>query len=158
MRLMAMTEDGKEIFKLVKDTSGALKVSKTVYNWRSYVDFVNNIVIEGFVSSIAVSLQQLCEILDPVCIARNETLPLFDVKVDLVDQKIIFEPCFKAKGHFDPSRRKTVDDWLKDFFATVTCLSRLDLNSGDYMNEVKEHFQMQYLLSSVSDLIDNTEL
>ena len=42
---------------------------------------VNNIVIEGFVSSIAVSLQHLCEILDPLIIAKHEMLPLFEVKV-----------------------------------------------------------------------------
>ena len=41
---------------------------------------VNNIVIEGFVSSIAVSLQHLCEILDPLIIAKHEMLPLFEVK------------------------------------------------------------------------------
>ena len=42
------------------------------------MDFVNNVVIEGFVSAIAVSLQYLCEILDPLIIARHEMLPLFD--------------------------------------------------------------------------------
>lgn len=44
----------------------------------AYVDFVNNVVIEGFVSTIAVSLQYLCEILDPLIIARHELLPLFE--------------------------------------------------------------------------------
>lgn len=42
------------------------------------MDFVNNVVIEGFVSTIAVSLQYLCEILDPLIIARHELLPLFE--------------------------------------------------------------------------------
>ena len=46
--------------------------------FEAYVDFVNNVVIEGFVSAIAVSLQYLCEILDPLIIARHEMLPLFD--------------------------------------------------------------------------------
>ena len=32
-------------------------------------------------SSIAVSLQHLCEILDPLIIAKHEMLPLFEVKV-----------------------------------------------------------------------------
>jgi hypothetical protein len=35
-------------------------VSKVAAIWKNYVEFVNNIVIEGFVSSIAVSLQYLC--------------------------------------------------------------------------------------------------
>ena len=47
---------------------------------KAYVDFVNNVVIEGFVSTIAVSLQYLCEILDPLIIARHEMLPLFEAQ------------------------------------------------------------------------------
>eukprot|EP00928_Gymnodinium_smaydae_P023763 TRINITY_DN1947_c0_g1_i2.p1 TRINITY_DN1947_c0_g1~~TRINITY_DN1947_c0_g1_i2.p1 ORF type:complete len:4562 (+),score=1174.36 TRINITY_DN1947_c0_g1_i2:66-13751(+) len=159
MRMMNMTEGGKEIHKFVKDSSEALKVSKVATTWKAYVDFVNNIVIEGFVSSIAVSLQALCEILDPLIIAKHEMLPLFDVKVELIGDQIMFDPPFKnAEKPLDPSLRKTIDDWLKDFFATVTCMQRLDLNVGDYLNEIKEHFQMQCLFALVSELIDNTEL
>lgn len=158
MRMMTMSEGGKDIHKLVKDSSEALKVSKVANTWRAYEDFVSNIVIEGFVSSIAVSLQYLCEILDPLIIAKHEMLPLFDVKVELQDLAIVFEPAFRPAKPNDQSLRKMVDDWLKDFFATVTCMTRLDVKAGDYMNEIREHFQMQCLLALVSELIDNTEL
>lgn len=119
---------------------------------------VNNIVIEGFVSSIAVSLQHLCEILDPLIIAKHEMLPLFEVKIELQDSKIIFDPPFQSAKAGDISLRSTIDGWLKDFFATVTCMQRLDTNSGDYLSEIREHFQMQCLLALVSELIDNTEM
>ncbi|CAK0818712.1 unnamed protein product [Prorocentrum cordatum] len=155
VRMMAMTEGGKEIHKFLKDSSEALKVSKTEKIWKSYVDFVNNIVIEGFVASIAVSLQNLCEILDPLFIERRGELPLFDVKIELQNE-IVFDPPFRHLNG-DPSLRKTIDDWLKDFFGTVTCMARLDMSAGDYLNEIREHFQMQSLLSLVSDNIDNTE-
>merc|ERR1719197_1737690 len=91
VRLMSMTEDGKEIHKLVKDSSEALKVSKVSQNWKAYVDFVNNFIIEGFVSTIAVSLQYLCEILDPLIIARHKTQPPNDVKIEMQSSQIIFE-------------------------------------------------------------------
>jgi len=158
MRMMAMSEGGKEIHKFLKDSSEALKVSKVASNWKAYVDFVNNIVIEGFVSSIAVSLQCLCEILDPLIIAKHEMLPLFDVKLELLEKEIVFEPPFMHPDPFAPSLRMTIDGWLKDFFATVTCMQRLDVSAGDYLNEIREHFQMQCLLALVSELIDNTEL
>jgi dynein heavy chain len=155
VRMMAMSDGGKEIHKFLKDSSEALKVSKVATTWKAYVDFVNNIVIEGFVASIAVSLQNLCEILDPLFIERRGELPLFDIKIELQEQ-IVFEPSFRPKGS-EPSLRKTIDDWLKDFFGTVTCMARLDVSAGDYLNEIREHFQMQSLLSLVSDNIDNTE-
>jgi len=157
MRMMTQSEGGKEIHKFLKDSSEALKVSKIAPTWKSYVDFVSNIIIEGFVSSIAVSLQHLCEILDPLIIAKHEMLPLFDVKIELQNKEIIFEPPFQAPAG-EASLCLTIDGWLKDFFSTVTCMQRLDTGTGDYLNEIREHFQMQCLLALVSELIDNTQL
>jgi len=157
-RLFSMTDGGKEILKFVKDSSEALKVSKTASSWRAYVDFVNNIVIEGFVSSISVSLQCLCDILDPVSIEKLELMALFDVKIELQEPDIAFEPPFKSPKPLEPSLRRTINEWLKDFFATATCMPRLDVLVGDYLNEIKEHFQMQFLLAHVSELVDNTEV
>ncbi|CAJ1454626.1 unnamed protein product, partial [Effrenium voratum] len=105
--------------RFVKDSSESLKISKT-----AYVDFVNNVVIEGFVSAIAVSLQYLCEILDPLIIARHEMLPLFDVKIELQGDEIVFDPPFEDEDN--PSRttlRSTIDSWLKDFFAMATVMA-----------------------------------
>jgi dynein heavy chain len=157
VKLHQMSEDGKEIHKLVKDSSEALKVSKVSAIWKNYVEFVNNIVIEGFVSAIAVSLQYLCEILDPLIIARHEMQPLFDVKVELKDKEIIFEPPFLPSPDYPTSLRGVLDGWLKDFFSMSTTMQRIDSQTGDYLNEMKEHFQMQCLLALVSELIDNTE-
>ncbi|CAK0838245.1 unnamed protein product [Prorocentrum cordatum] len=157
-RMMAMNEGGKEIHKFLKDTSDALKVSKVSAIWKSYVEFVNNMVIEGFVSSIGVSLQFLCEMLDPLHMQRNEMLPLFDVKVELRNREITFDPPFQSVDRSAPSLRKTIDCWIRDFLGTVVCMFRLDVGVGDYLNEIREHFQVQTLLALVSELIDSTEL
>ncbi|CAD7954396.1 unnamed protein product, partial [Amoebophrya sp. A120] len=46
-----------------------------------------------------------------------------------------------------------------EFFAmAAVTMPRLDTGTGDYLNEMKEHFQMQCLLSLVFELIDNTEM
>jgi dynein heavy chain len=155
--LHTMSEDGKEIHKMIKDSSEALKVSKVAFIWKNYVDFVNNIVIEGFVSAIAVSLQFLCEILDPLIIARHDMQPLFDVKVELTNKEVVFVPPFMPAPNVQCSLRGVLDGWLKDFFAMATTMQRVDSQTGDYLNEMKEHFQMQCLLALVSELIDNTE-
>eukprot|EP00913_Durusdinium_trenchii_P034785 g32539.t1 len=57
----SLQDGGKEIHRFVKDSSESLKISKTAPTWKAYVDFVNNVVIEGFVSAIAVSLQCLAK-------------------------------------------------------------------------------------------------
>eukprot|EP00391_Amoebophrya_sp_Ameob2_P012303 CAMPEP_0178997204 /NCGR_PEP_ID=MMETSP0795-20121207/8796_1 /TAXON_ID=88552 /ORGANISM="Amoebophrya sp., Strain Ameob2" /LENGTH=56 /DNA_ID=CAMNT_0020689683 /DNA_START=19 /DNA_END=185 /DNA_ORIENTATION=+ len=56
-------------------------------------------MIEGFVSVIAVSLQYLCEILDPLIISRHDVQPLFDVKIELDPDtgEIVFDPPFAPR-------------------------------------------------------------
>jgi dynein heavy chain len=159
VKLMTMTEDGKELHKMVKDSSEALKVSKIAPTWKAYVDFVNNIVIEGYVAAIAVSMQYVCELLDPLSIARNEnTQPIFDIKVELRGEDVVFDPPFFALERGTLTLRSVIDGWLRDFFAMSTMMQRLDTATGDYLNEIREHFQVQCLLSLVSELIDNTEM
>ena len=158
-RLHLMGEQGKEIHKFLKDSNEALKVPKSANIWRNYVDFVNNIMIEGFVSVIAVSLQYLCEILDPLIISRHEVLPLFDIKIELESHtgEIVFDPPFSIIDGV--SLRGTINGWLKDFFAmAAVTMPRLDTGTGDYLTEMKEHFQMQCLLALVFELVDNTEM
>ncbi|CAD7941439.1 unnamed protein product [Amoebophrya sp. A120] len=160
-RLHMMGEAGKEIHKFLKDSNEALKVAKSSNIWKNYVDFVNNIMIEGFVSVIAVSLQYLCEILDPLIISRHDVQPLFDIKIELDPSsgEIVFDPPFAPKEKDGVALRGTINGWLKDFFAmAAVTMPRLDTGTGDYLNEMKEHFQMQCLLSLVFELIDNTEM
>ena len=159
-KLHLMSEEGKEIHKFLKDSAEALKIAKSATIWKNYVDFVNNIMIEGFVSVIAVSLQYLCEILDPLIIARHEVQPLFDIKIELDDKtgEIVFDPPFHGSSA-GATLRGTIQGWLRDFFAMAALtMPRLDTMTGDYLNEMKEHFQMQCLLALVFELIDNTEM
>jgi hypothetical protein len=59
--------------------------------WKAYFDFVYNIIIEGFVFAITVSLQHVCKFLNPLIITRHEMLPRFDVKI-VLGGEIRFEP------------------------------------------------------------------
>jgi dynein heavy chain len=42
-----LREGGKTIQNLVKETNKVLRVSNASGDWRAYVDFVNNIVVDG---------------------------------------------------------------------------------------------------------------
>lgn len=47
---------GKSIHQMVKDTNKALRVSNTSNDWRGYIDFVNNIVVDGLAKVVYTSL------------------------------------------------------------------------------------------------------
>eukprot|EP00435_Cladocopium_sp_Y103_P017644 s5473_g4.t1 len=133
--LAVFKHGGKEIHKFVKDSSEALKVSKVAANWKAYVDFVNNIVIEGFVSSIAVSLQHLCEILDPLIIAKHEMLPLFEVKIELQDSKIIFDPPFQF---LQEGARDLVEGFEEEGLSFRDIMDRIKVDIGRQIPALEE--------------------
>ena len=58
-RHAAVSDGSKDIGKLLSATNRALKVSKSALAWRTYVDFIQELVIEGLASSIIKTLEHL---------------------------------------------------------------------------------------------------
>lgn len=54
-----IADGGLEIAKLLSLTNKTLKVSKGAAAWKAYVEYVNDIVIDGFSSAILSSLKYL---------------------------------------------------------------------------------------------------
>ena len=60
-RYPEIKEGGHTLHSLLKDTCKTLKVSQGQPDWKAYVDFVNNTVVEGLASVVSLSLQALCD-------------------------------------------------------------------------------------------------
>ena len=58
-------------------------MSQGLADWKSYVDFVSNIVIAGLAKVAAVSLGYMCEQLDAGVMARESRSPLLEIDLDL---------------------------------------------------------------------------
>lgn len=82
-RQKEITDGAKEIHRLLAASNEVLKVSKGAPAWRAYVEFINEIVINGIASTLVSSLQFMLSQIDPVQLAASEKPPLFDVKLQL---------------------------------------------------------------------------
>lgn len=56
------------------------------------MDYVNEIVIVGLCKIITASTDKLCEIIDPSVYKKGEAIPMFEIKVEIEDRKIQFDP------------------------------------------------------------------
>lgn len=65
-----MRDVGKEIGKLLSSSNRILKASKASAAWRAYVDYVSDIVIQGFSNAITTTTSYLLQQLDADCLAR----------------------------------------------------------------------------------------
>ena len=57
--LSAIKEGGQEIHRLLKEVNRKLKISPTHPDWRSYVEFMNDVVVRGLIRIVAESLETL---------------------------------------------------------------------------------------------------
>ncbi|CAB1116950.1 unnamed protein product [Ectocarpus sp. CCAP 1310/34] len=67
-RYAEIKEGGKEIHNMLKENNKVLKCSNASPDWRGYVDFVNNVVVDGLSRVICASLEYL---LDQIGFASN---------------------------------------------------------------------------------------
>jgi dynein heavy chain len=136
-KLEDIKNHGKEIHKLMKDTAENIKPDKKSITWLAYVDYVNGLIVEGITEGINASLAFLA---DQISISFNKlhTLPpMFDIKVDLRDRDVVFDPSinFNKQGN---GIRNIVYKIVDDFISIAIQMPRLDTNTGDYLVEIKD--------------------
>jgi dynein heavy chain len=136
-KLEDIKNHGKEIHKLMKDTAENIKPDKKSITWLAYVDYVNGLIVEGITEGINASLAFLA---DQISISFNKlhTLPpMFDIKVDLRDRDVVFDPSinFNKQGN---GIRNIIYKIVDDFISIAIQMPRLDTNTGDYLVEIKD--------------------
>jgi dynein heavy chain len=138
-RLEDVRNHGKEIHKLLKDTFEHIKPDKKSPTWVSYVDYVNSLVIKGITEGICASMGYLADQISIPYNKHHQLLPIFDIRVDLQDRDVIFDPPinYTTKGN---SIRDIIQKIIDDFVSLAIQMPRLDTNSGDYLPEVKDQF------------------
>ena len=133
MRYAEMKTGGADIDRKLKDSMALLKVQKTAREWRGYVDFVNDVVVDGLVRVVVTSLSHLQEALNP-----TEPHPLLCVTLNLRGSHVQFMPTIvpSDRGGEDEgpvrSVRGIVDAWVQSFFGVGTLFARLDDANGRY--------------------------
>jgi dynein heavy chain len=155
-RFDEIRNQGKEIHKLMKDTADNIKPDKKAGTWLSYVDYVNGLVIDGITTGIHASLAYLADQISVPYNKLHACPPMFDVKVDLRDREVVFDPSIQSNGRGNGIRdilQKIVDD----FVSLSIQMPRLDTNSGDYLVEIKDQFELFGAMQTFSNHFHDTE-
>ena len=155
-RYAEIREGGRDISSFLKETNKVLKVSNASVHWRDYVDFVNNIVIDGLAHVITVSLEYLLDQIDPDSIKEGNKLPMLEITLDLIGQEAKFVPEIGTTEN-GKGVRDRVNSWIGSFVLISTLVKRLDTPDGNFMREMHTDYDVGSLLAIINETLSENE-
>ena len=149
-------EGGKAITKLLKDSNKILKVSQGLPDWKAYVDFVNNIIVDGLATVVVMSMDFVVQNTDAKIISSKGRVPMLEIEMDLKASKVVFSPDL---GHTEKNSglRDIVNSWIEEFYKIAMLFKRLDTNSGTYVKELQNNMSIQGAIADINDILDTND-
>lgn len=89
-------------------------------------------------------------------ITKNDLTPIFDIRIDLQNNVVVFEPDIEENAR-GTGIRDYVSNWLDDFYKVATLIPRLDIGTGVYLGEIKDHLSITESLGKVNMCLKATE-
>lgn len=151
-RYQEIAQGGKRIHSLLKESNRVLKVSQGLPDWKAYVDFVNNMVVDGLAQAVIVSLEFLEQQVgaEKTAGAVTEKVPMMDISLDLCGKDVMFIP-----DMFETTQKNGVRDivngWIESFFHVAGLFKRVDTNAGTYVKELQDNVQICGLLAAINE-------
>lgn len=93
-RYAAVKADGEKIHAMVKENLEYFKATEDSEDWRRYVDYLDDLVLDGFFSCVECSLRYLLENMDKV----KATPPLLMAKFELEVNNMAGACCIIVNG------------------------------------------------------------
>lgn len=132
----------------MKDTQDNIKPDKKSPQWLAYQDYINGLIIEGITEGINGSMQYLKDQLSIAYNRHNNCPPIFDIKVNLEDRAVQFDPTIQSNSR-ENGIRDIINKIVADFVSLAIMMpGRVDSsqnpnnpqNNGDYLVEIKDQF------------------
>ena len=157
-RYSVVQKGGAVIHEHLANSNATVKVSKTNESWRRYVDYVNQIVVEGLCEVTLASARYFKNQVDETYLNNNDINPLLEIQLKLAPPYAVFTPMM-GKTAKEDGLRDIVDSWLNSFINIATLVTRLDTleEDGDYLLDMQEDIAVKHIVSVINKKIDFSE-
>lgn len=108
--------------------------------WRAYVDYLDDMVLDGFFNCIHCSLNYLLENTDP----KHNTTGLFEAKLELQQPDMVFIPSLDfgvSDGFYE-----LVERIVNDVYKMASLVKRLAGHNGSEHYQVKKNLELKMFL------------
>ncbi|XP_056142990.1 dynein axonemal heavy chain 11 [Lampris incognitus] len=147
----SMKRDGDCIHKLVQENMALFHADSASEAWRSYQEYMDDMVVEGLFSSVSSSLAFFVENMEP----WPGQAPLFEAQLLLSDSAMMFEPSMDrdaADGFYE-----LVEGLVADMFKISTNVNRLaaHLNMESYQDVMDDMLDLMDLRQEIMARVEN---
>ena len=143
---------GEKIHKLLKENLEFFKADGNSDIWKAYVDYVDEMIVDGFFNTIHCSLKFLLENTD---IKGTEADPLFEALLELQAPEMMFNPSLDygvADGFYD-----LIDSLVGDIYKQASKIHRLAAHSGQahYQPDLEDMEELSEMRQELMDRVQN---
>lgn len=129
-RYEEISKAGEQVHVLLKENLDKFKADSESDNWKAYVDYIDEMVVDGFFNTIHCSLKFMLENTE----VKQDVTSLFEALLELQVPEMVFNPSLDygvADGFYD-----LIDGLVGDIYKQASKVSRLAAHSG------QEHYQV----------------
>ncbi|KAI9209879.1 dynein heavy chain and region D6 of dynein motor-domain-containing protein, partial [Polychytrium aggregatum] len=119
----SVRKDGQTIHDLVLQTRTLLEVDETTDMWRDYLEYIDDLVREGFWISIKNNLEYLTSNMDAEKLKVAELGPLLESKLELDNEMLVFTPGMEEGS--EQSLMWIIEDLLEDIYSVASLMPRV---------------------------------
>ena len=132
-----------------------LRVSPGLPDWKSYQDFINNVIIAGLSKVVEASLGYLNQQLDAEVIKAEDKLPILEIEMELYGKDVVFVPAVGPgqDGNLGQGGgiRSIVGGWIEGFLAITRLFKRFDSVDGTFGKELLDNPYIQILIGTINE-------
>ena len=145
-----IAKEGDAIHALLKENLDLFKADADTDIWKAYVDYVDEMVVDGFFNTIHCSLRFLLDNTE----SKTEVASLFEAQLELQVPDMVFNPSLDgvADGFYD-----LIDGLVGDIYKQSSKINRLAAHSGQehYQPDLEETEELSEMRQELMDRVQN---
>ncbi|KAM4663589.1 dynein axonemal heavy chain 17 [Discoglossus pictus] len=141
-RYVVIKAGGEKIAALLKENATLFKADESMPTWEAYVNYVDDMVVEGFFKIVNTTMNFLLSNMSP----EVNAAPLFEVHLELHGMEMAFRP--HLQSGFPDGFLDLVEQMLNDVYESAQLVPRLSKERQSYRSDLEE-------LIELSDMKEN---
>ncbi len=131
-RYTAIETTGETIEKLVQENCQLFKADEASDAWKTYVDYVDTSLVEGFNKTILCSLKFLIECTEAAKAGSAPIPPLFEVLLELHTPEMVYVKSLDPES--TDGFAALIDGVLNDIYKQASLIKRLAVHKGEMLS------------------------